>query len=115
MKVRTIATQVVVGAAVLGGVLIASAVPAAASVGVSVVDAAGVYRGGGTADSYLVTVCDRSADGVTVSVEFRFADGVVNKRTAPLGGCTSAFSQLSPIVAVRGFADDFANPWITVS
>jgi hypothetical protein len=79
------------------------------------VDAAGVNRGGFTATPDLVNVCDWNADGVTVSVEYLFANGTSGKRIAPLGGCTPAQAQGSPIVAARGFAGSFANPWQPVA
>jgi hypothetical protein len=116
MNLRKSATQVIVGAAILGGVLAVSAGPAAAATSFSVVDAAGVHRGSVSADPTLVSVCDWSADGVDVAVDFTFADGTGSRRIAPLGGCNSAFPWGgSPIVSVRGVAGDFAGEWITVS
>lgn len=115
MSIRTIAVQLTVAAAVLGAGLTASAAPATAadtaSTGITVVDADGTTRGSVTADPSLVNVCDWLADGVEVSVEYLFSDGQFSKRIAPLGGCTPAQAFGSPIVAVRGFAGGFANPW----
>jgi hypothetical protein len=116
MNIRKIATQAVVTATVLGGVLAATAMPAAAATSFAVVDADGAARGSVSADPNLVTVCDWSADGVTVAVDFTFADGTGSRRIAPLGGCNAAFPfGGSPIVSVRGVAGDFAGEWVTVS
>jgi uncharacterized membrane protein len=111
MNVRTLVTRAAVAAAVLGSVLAVSAAPASAATGHTIVDAGGVVRGGYTVDAQLINLCDWSADGVTLSVEFTFANGTSAKRIAPLGGCTSAFGWAGPIVAARGFANDFANAW----
>jgi hypothetical protein len=117
MNLRKTATQFLVGAAVLGGVLAVSAAPAAAATtSFAVVDADGVTRGSVTADPNLVNVCDLLADGVQVAVDFTFADGTSSRRIAPLGGCNSAFPfGGSPIASVRGVAGDFAGEWVTVS
>jgi hypothetical protein len=113
MQISRIASSLAVAAAVAGSALAMSASPASAAGG-NVVDASGTSRGTVTASPSLVNVCDFSADGVTVSVEYLFADGTSGKRIAPLGGCTPAQGLSSPIVAVRGFAGTFANPWIAV-
>jgi hypothetical protein len=76
-----------------------------------VVDAAGVTRGSIRGEADFINVCDMLADDVAVTVEARLSDGSGLKRIAPLGGCTPAFTGGLKVTAVRGFANDYANPW----